>query len=246
MTLHVSHIQHRYSELSASKPVLNIDAFDAQQGEQILIVGASASGKSTFLDILAGIHPPRSGHVFLKEHGLYSMPAAHRNALMAQCIGYLPQIIGFVPELTVLENVEINLLQAGKFPTNLSRARAKAVLGQLGIFELANVYPRALSPAETVRAGIARAIAPMPQLILADEPTANLNEAESRFALNFLREISRSYNATLIVTTRNPTLASKFESIYYLYRGFLEPLSHLRTRLLAPSHPRHQSVYQTV
>ena len=87
---------------------------------------------------------------------------------------------------------------------------------------------------DRVRVAIARAIAPMPRIILADEPVAHSTDTESHFVLDFLREIGRSYNATLIVTTRNPTLASQFESVYYLYRGVLEPLTHLKTRRLAP------------
>lgn len=242
MTLQLSHIRHRYDENSVRIPVLDIEAFSAQSGEQLLIIGASASGKSTLLNILAGHLPPAMGHVWLKSHEIYRMPVDAKNRLVSKNIGYIPQQIAFVPEMTVLENVVLSMAEAGTFPSNFAQARGKAVLGQLGILELANILPRALSPAETVRAAIARAIAPMPRIILADEPAANASETENHFVLNFLREISRSYNTTLVVTTRNPTFASQFESVYYLYRGALEPLTHLKTRRLAPQQLRQNTV----
>ncbi len=234
MTLHVKNVLYRYHDALDTRAMLNIDLLQLNQGEQALIIGGSASGKTTLMEIFAGVRQPTAGAVWLRTHSLYRLLPVDREKLTAKNIGYMPQRSQLHSELTLLENVELPMLIAGKFPMNLARARAKALLGQVGLLSDADRYPSEISEERRKYVAAAKTIAAMPRLILSDEPLMGVNQTDGHFVLDFLQEMAKWYNATLVVTTRNPVLASRFERVFYLADGKLEELEHLTHRKLAP------------
>lgn|GEM_PF-1567408 len=234
MTLYVKNVLFRYHDTLNNRALLNIDSLQLNRGEQVLIIGGSASGKTTLMRILAGRQSPGDGTVWLNTHSLYGLLPAQREKLVAENIGYMPQQPHLQADLTLLENVELPMLIAGKFPMNLARARAKALLGQVGLLDMADRYPAEVSDEQMRRVAASKTIAVMPQIILADEPVSDVKRPNGYFVLDFLQEMAKWYNATLIVATRNPVLASRFDRVFYLAGGVLEELEHLTHRRSAP------------
>jgi putative ABC transport system ATP-binding protein len=190
----------RVSKRYRNHPVLLDVDLAIGQGELIVIVGRSGSGKSTLLKLLGGLDRPTSGEVSLLGRRLDSMSERELAALRRKTIGFVFQFFNLIPTLTVLENVSLPLALNGVARAE-ARRRSSELLGELGVAEFAERFPEELSGGEQQRVAIARAIAHEPQLVLADEPTGNLDLETAQSVIELLDRTCRKRGATLVMAT---------------------------------------------
>jgi len=181
--------------------------FSVMPGEAVAIVGASGSGKTTLLGLLAGLDTPSEGRVQLDGQDIFALDEDGRARQRGRMIGFVFQAFQLLPNLTALENVMLPL-ELGDRALN-AYALAQAVLAKVGLQERLHHYPKQLSGGEQQRVAIARAFAAQPKLLLADEPTGNLDEATGGHIIDLLFELNREQATTLILVTHDEALAQR-------------------------------------
>jgi len=187
-----------------------------RSGESIAIIGASGSGKSTLLGLLAGLDTATSGWVKLKGHNLSAMDEDGRARLRNQWLGFVFQSFQLLPGLTALENVMLPLeLRADK----QARMLATTLLQRVGLAHRLQHTPRQLSGGEQQRVALARAFVTQPALLLADEPTGNLDSRTGRQVIDLLFELNQEQQTTLVLVTHDQSLASRCQRIIKLEAG---------------------------
>jgi lipoprotein-releasing system ATP-binding protein len=189
-------------------------------GERIAIIGASGSGKTTLLQILGGLDRPTSGSVLIAGQDIHGLAEKPRGELRNRTLGFIYQFHHLLQEFSALENVAMPLL-VRRQPKRDAEASARAVLEKVGLGERLIHRPHELSGGERQRAAVARALVTRPNIVLADEPTGNLDggNAESVFAL--LLELNREFATSLIVVTHDRKLAARMDRVLELERGNL-------------------------
>ncbi len=190
------------------------------QGEFVAIMGPSGCGKSTLLNLLGGLDRPTAGRVLLNGHDLAGYNEEQLAALRRAQMGFIFQRHDLFPVLTAAENVEFPLL-LGDVPPNERRARGAALLALVGLTDKAAHLPDELSGGQQQRVGIARALANGPALLLADEPTGNLDSATAADVIAALISLARSQKLTLVMVTHDPEVASHADRILRLRDGRL-------------------------
>lgn len=192
--------------------------FALRPGQVTTIMGRSGSGKSTLLNMLAGLLKPTQGNVYLGDTELYSMTDAKLSVFRNKYIGVIPQGQTFLSSLTVLENVKLPYLMYEK-SDNITE-RAKELLDMVGILNLKDSYPNELSGGENRRLSIARALIQKPAVLLADEPTGDLDDENTGVVLRLLRETARQGTAVLLVTHEQEAIVYS-DNIYKMNAGVL-------------------------
>ncbi len=177
-------------------------------GETVALLGASGSGKSTLLGLLAGLDLPSAGEIFIHGHSLGALDEEGRARLRAEQIGFVFQSFLLLPTLTALENV---MLPAELRGDRDAEPRARALLERVGLGERLHHLPARLSGGEQQRVAIARAFICQPALLLADEPTGNLDSKTGARIIELLFELNRQHGTTLVVVTHDPVLAGRCE-----------------------------------
>jgi lipoprotein-releasing system ATP-binding protein len=200
--------------------VLQGIAMSVGTGERIAIVGASGSGKTTLLQILGGLDRPTTGQVLVDGRDIHQQSEQERGALRNRALGFVYQFHHLLPEFSALENVAMPLL-VRRMKVADARGRARRLLERVGLGQRLDHRPDQLSGGERQRAAVARALVTEPKIVLADEPTGNLDgtNAESVFAL--MLELNRELGTSLIVVTHDMRLASRMERIFAIERGVL-------------------------
>ncbi len=193
--------------------VLRVENWTAAQGEQWLLLGPSGSGKSTLLHILAGILRPAAGSAGIAGQDLSALSAAALDEFRGRNIGIVLQRLHLLPSLTVAENVQLAQFLA-VLPQDA--ARVQEVLAGLDLADKAGVRPHALSHGQAQRAAIARAVVNRPRLLLADEPTSNLDDARCAQALDLLLAQAAACGATLVIATHDQRVKSRVARHYQL------------------------------
>lgn len=203
-------------------PVVALGGVDISinQGEFVAIVGPSGCGKSTLLNLLGGLDQPTKGNVILDGQDIAQLSEEQLASLRRQKMGFIFQRHDLFPELTARENIEFPLLLGGKLPVERKK-RAGDLLGQIGLAEKADHLPDELSGGQQQRVGIARALANNPQILLADEPTGNLDSATSAEIINILIQLTRNQGLTLIMVTHDPEVAEQADRKLTLRDGHL-------------------------
>jgi putative ABC transport system ATP-binding protein len=176
------------------------------KGEFVAIIGPSGSGKSTLMNVIGLLDTPTSGEFYLDGSLVASLKDSNLAKLRREKIGFVFQSFNLLPRLTVVQNVELPLVYGG-VPPKQRRARALELLGLVGLHERANYHPHQISGGQTQRVAIARALANHPSLILADEPTGNLDTKASKAIIDELRRLNRETGATIVIVTHNPEVA---------------------------------------
>jgi len=187
--------------------------------QMVAIVGPSGSGKSTLLGLIAGLDKPTSGSIKLGGIEITTMPESQMARYRRQKIGYIFQSFHLIPTLTALENVAVPLELNGDLDTN---KRAAELLAAVGLQDRQSHYPVQLSGGEQQRVAVARAFACRPPILLADEPTGNLDSATGRQVIDLLLSLNRDHGSTLVLVTHDPDLASCAERIISLRDGRIE------------------------
>jgi len=206
---------HRGAEqvVALDKVDLDVDA-----GEYIALIGPSGSGKSTLLHLAGGLDQPDGGRIVLGDRDLATMSIGERAKLRRREIGFVFQFFHLIPTLTVTENVELPLLLDGA----KSNGRTGDLLERVGIGHRATHLPGELSGGELQRAAIARALVAQPEIILADEPTGNLDSATSEAVLALLAEQVAESGAALVMVTHDRDVAARAQRVHTLRDGRLE------------------------
>ena len=192
-----------------------------RKGEFVSIVGPSGSGKSTLLNLIGALDRPTRGQVFIDDIDIFSMNDSDVARLRNKKIGFVFQSYNLINRTTVLRNVEIPSIITG-MPKQKRVGRARKILKLLGIEDKADFKPSSLSGGEQQRVAIARALINNPSVILADEPTGNLDTKTGQEVFNLLKDLSDKYNRTVVIVTHNPELADATDRSIYLRDGMIE------------------------
>jgi putative ABC transport system ATP-binding protein len=207
--LALSGIRQRYGD----RTVLVLDRFEAAAGEHWLVLGASGSGKTTFLNLAAGLLPASEGVVEVGGADLAKLKGGALDRWRGRTVGVVPQKLHLVASLTVAQNLALASYLAG-LPENTGRARS--LLDELGLGDKAQSRPHQLSHGQAQRVAVARAVMNRPKLLLADEPTSNLDDTACAAALDLLQSQAKACGATLVVATHDQRAKARFEKVLQL------------------------------
>lgn len=209
-----------YAEGETQRTVLDEVTLTIESGEFVVLLGNSGSGKSTLLNLISGIDQPLSGSIRLNGVNVTALDERSRTLLRRDQIGFVFQFFNLIPTLTVLENITLPQELAGKSPQAAQQSALK-LLQQVGLADRQHTYPDKLSGGQQQRVAIARALAHNPNLVLADEPTGNLDEETGEKVLQLLLDLTRNAQKTLIMATHNPAIAQLADRVLRVQEGHL-------------------------
>ncbi|MDY5779561.1 MAG: lipoprotein-releasing ABC transporter ATP-binding protein LolD [Succinivibrionaceae bacterium] len=210
-----------YREGALVTNVLKGVNFDVRKNELTAIIGSSGSGKSTFLHILGTLDKPTSGEILFKGENLFALSSKKLSLFRNQNLGFVYQFHHLLADFTALENVCMPMLIAGK-SINLAKKEALAILDRVGLSHRVNHKPSELSGGERQRVAIARAIINKPSVILADEPTGNLDRKSAEDIFKLLLDLRKETSCSLVVVTHDNELASQFTRSVRMHDGRFE------------------------
>ena len=223
--LNVQNVSKSYGKGEAEVKALQNVSFTMQKGEFAAVVGESGSGKSTLLNCIGGLDSPTAGKIFLDGADLFAMNEARRTIFRRQNIGFIFQSFHLIAELDVEQNISFPLLLDGKRP---DPARVADILSVLGLSERRHHLPGQLSGGQQQRVAIGRALITRPSLVLADEPTGNLDSKNSRDVMDLLYKASRRYQQTVLMITHNMNLTASVDRVLRVTDGVLSDLGGVR------------------
>jgi len=218
--LSCEHVSKHFEEAGNRLEVLKDVNLVVERGETVAIVGASGSGKTTLLQILGGLDLPSRGTVRIQGQSFAELSDSARGMLRNQALGFVYQFHHLLPEFTALENVAMPLLVRRR-PVAEAEREARALLERVGLGARLTHRPAQLSGGERQRAAVARALVTRPQLVLADEPTGNLDGANARGVLELMLELNRELGTSLMIVSHAPELAARMQRVLVLEDGRL-------------------------
>jgi putative ABC transport system ATP-binding protein len=213
-----------YREGEEPRHVLREASAEFAEGEIVAIRGRSGSGKSTLLNLIAGIDRPTGGEVWVAASCLSRLSPSERTVFRREHLGFVFQFFNLVPTLTVLENVQLPAELAGRPPAEAAD-RARGLLAEVALGDRANAFPDRLSGGEQQRVAVARALVQDPRLLLADEPTGNLDDATGRAVTALLERVTREKGRSLVLVTHNEAVAAMADRVFAIEDGHLVPLA---------------------
>lgn len=219
--LRAAGVEREFSLLRNRIPVLRGVDLDVRRGEALSLMGASGAGKSTLLHILGGLDRPTHGTVYFAGEDMYRWSAARRTARRAASFGFVFQSYHLLPELTILENVLLPMMRQWQWlrEARPQRERAMELLAQVGLADRARHRPMELSGGELQRAALARALMNDPAVVLADEPTGNLDSHTGELVLQYLFALTKERGRTLVLVTHNEALAERCDRVIHMIDG---------------------------
>ncbi len=215
MSLQLENVRKSYREPDGKPlPVLGIEQYELSQGEQAALVGSSGGGKTTLLNVVSGILAPDAGRVIVNGTDIAPMAEVVRDRFRAERIGFVFQTFNLLPGFTALENVLLGMtFSRGR----TDRSFAESLLERVGLKERRHHHPGRMSVGEQQRVSVARSLANRPALLLADEPTANVDPANQDLILNLIRETCQENKVTLLMVTHASEVADKFDRVDRLH-----------------------------
>ena len=231
--LRLEEVTRTYTQGEHIVHALDQVTLNVKKGEFLALAGPSGSGKTTLLNIAAGLDQPTGGSAFFQDKNLAKLSRRELAALRLDSIGFVFQSHNLVPVLTAEENAEFILLLRG-VPEQIRRPRVHEILREVGLEGMENRRPSELSGGQQQRVAVARAIAAEPDLILADEPTANLDSKTAQALLSLLERLNREHGTTFIYSTHDPKVMEKAHRIVTLTDGKVKsdeivPANHIRS-----------------
>jgi ABC-type lipoprotein export system ATPase subunit len=212
--LHLKDVKKSFFQPDGTRlPILDIAEFHVAADEQMVLVGHSGSGKTTLLHVIAGISRPDSGRVRVDDWEITLFSEAECDRFRAERIGYVFQTFNLLPGFSALENVLLAMRFTGQRP---NRARARQLLERVGLGHRMTHRPAMLSVGEQQRVAVARALANRPKLLLADEPTANVDSGSQQQVLDLIREATEEEQVALVLVTHSPEVAGQFARVDHL------------------------------
>jgi lipoprotein-releasing system ATP-binding protein len=221
--IRLENVQRRFKLASGTLEVLRGASLSVDPGECVALVGPSGAGKSTLLHIAGLLERPDGGDVVLAGKPCGRMSEAERTAMRGKTLGFVYQFHYLLPEFSALENVMIPLMIEGA-SRRAARTRARELLGTVGLSPRETHRPARLSGGEQQRVAIVRAIANRPHVLLADEPTGNLDPETADGVFGELLKLARTTGLAAVIATHNPDLAQRMDRIVSLRNGVLEPV----------------------
>jgi len=218
--LFLSELCKSYPEGEQTRVVLHATTLQVSRGEIIAILGKSGSGKTTLLNLISGIDRVDCGEIFIDGLNLTALDDHQRTLFRRQAIGFIFQFFNLIPTLTVWENVTLPLELTGSMPPS-GLERARGLLAEVGLSGREKTYPDRLSGGEQQRVAIVRALVHRPVLVLADEPTGNLDEETGKQVLNLLIRLVSASDANLILVTHSAEAAARAGRVFSLREGHL-------------------------
>lgn len=216
--LQLKEVSKSYREGQRVRAVLEQVTFAFREGSFSALLGRSGSGKSTLLHLLAGLDRPDRGEIWCRDVNLSALSQADMTLYRRRHIGFVFQFFHLFPTLTVRENVALILELAGQPP-----GREQELLQRVGLWDRRDSFPDVLSGGEQQRVAVARALVHRPALVLADEPTGNLDQENSQSVLELLKEMCRAEGSTLVVATHSKEVADAADEVLVIRSGRLEP-----------------------
>lgn len=218
--IEIHNVSKSYRRDSLEIPVLSNISLSIQEGDFIAFMGPSGSGKTTLLNLIAGIDKPTEGRIFVAGTDITELSETELAVWRSRNVGFIFQFYNLIPVLTAIENVELPLIL-----TPLSkaerRAHAETALGVVGLADRMHHYPRQLSGGQEQRVAIARAIATDPAILVADEPTGDLDKVSAEEILNLIERLNRELGKTILMVTHDPRAAERARSVRQLDKGEL-------------------------
>jgi len=211
MSLSLENVRKSYREPNGNRlPVLGIERYELAQGEQAALVGSSGGGKTTLLNVISGILVPDAGQVVIDGRDLAALPEPVRDRFRAVKIGFVFQTFNLLPAFTALENVLLGMSFSGR---PVDRDFAVSLLERVGLSQRLHHLPQRMSVGEQQRVSVARSMANKPVLLLADEPTANVDPGNQDLILNLIKDTCNEHNVTLLMVTHAMEVANTFDRI---------------------------------
>jgi len=222
----IKNVSKSYKRGSRVLKVLDNISLDIEEGEFLALMGPSGSGKTTLLNLIAGIDKVDSGVIRVNGLDITSLTENELARWRALNVGFIFQFYNLIPVLTALENVELHLLLTG-LSRKERRVHVESALDLVGLSNRVNHYPGQLSGGEQQRVAIARAIVTDPAILVADEPTGDLDRVSAEDVLDLMEQLVNKLNKTIIMVTHDPRAASKAHKIRYLDKGVLNARSEV-------------------
>src|SRR4249920_3513178 len=217
----VQNVRKVYKRDSQDIVVLDGLSLDVPEGEFVALMGPSGSGKTTLLNLIAGIDRPSSGKVIVAGTDVAQLSEGALAKWRSRTIGFIFQFYNLIPVLSAVENVELPLLLT-KLSKKERRERALTALKVVGLADRAGHYPRQLSGGQEQRVAIARAIVADPKVLVADEPTGDLDAKSAEEILNLLESLNRDFKKTIVMVTHDPRAAARAHTQHHLEKGVLK------------------------
>src|SRR5437588_6621047 len=218
--IEVQNLSKSYHRDSLEIPVLRNITLEVAEGEFVAFMGPSGSGKTTLLNLIAGIDKPTEGTILIAGTDVTRLSETELAIWRSRNIGFIFQFYNLIPVLTAIENVELPLILT-PLSKNERRAHAETALRIVGLADRAYHYPRQLSGGQEQRVAIARAIVTDPTILVADEPTGDLDKASAEEVLELMDRLNRELNKTILMVTHDPRAAERARSVRHLDKGEL-------------------------
>lgn len=218
--LRVDKISHSFKTGNEWTKVLHEISFSVKQGEMVALLGSSGSGKSTMLNLMAGLMKPTEGHIYIADQDIVKMGENKLAEFRRKHIGFIFQAYELITSLTVRENVELPLVFQSVSPS-IRKQKALTLLEQVGLPDKANLFPSQLSGGQQQRVSIARSLITEPSVIFADEPTGNLDTRTEEEVISILLKLNQTMKTTFIVVTHELEVAEQMQRTFSLRDGYL-------------------------